>query len=321
VAQLDNTFVNNTELSTAINGLKSELESADIALANLITALTTRVTQTESDIATLVSGKADVTFVNEKINELKTLIDALDAVKDNYKAADNELKANLESQIADAKTYALNTATTLVESAKSELNSVIALKADTTTLNEKVTMLTNAITTAENLAKSYTDGKVTELTTAIATAKDEAITAAENLVNTAKSELNSAIALKADTATVTAKFNEVESAIDILQKLSDDYVSADSALKEELTTLIADTKEEIIELILAGDKANADALEKEIAKLRAEIEELKKATNENIKQAESNAKVLPTAIASAAVVGNIAIALWLFIKRRNLFNH
>ena len=101
-----------------------------------------------------------------------------------------------------------------------------------------------------------------------------------------------------------------------MQELSDDYVSADSALKEELTTLITNTKGEIVELILAGDKANADALEEEIVKLRAEIEDMKKSTVEEIKQAESSAKVLPTVIASIAILGDIAIALWLIIKRK-----
>ena len=210
--------------------------------------MTTRVEKTESDIASLVSNKADVTLVTEKVEELKGLINSLEAVKNNYSTADEELK--------------------------------------------------------------------NQLTTVINNAKQQAINSATELVNNAKTELNAAIALKADTATVTAKFNEVESAIDILQELSDDYVSADSALKEELTTLITNTKAEIIELIIAGDKANADALEEEIAKLRAEIEALKNATNEDIKEAESNAKVLPTVIASVAVLGDIALLVWFIIKRK-----
>ena len=61
--------------------------------------------------------------------------------------------------------------------------------------------------------------------------------------------------------------------------------------------------------------ANDDALE-EISKLRAEIEALKNATGEDIKEAESNAKVLPTVIASVAVLGDIALALWFIIKRK-----
>ena len=177
VAQLDNTFVNNTELSTAISGLKGELESAGTTLTNLITALTTRVTQIESDIAALVSNKADVTLVNEKINELKDLIDVLDAVKDNY-------------------------------------------------------------------------------------------------------------------------------------------ITADTELKEELTALITNTKAEIVELILAGDKANADVLEEEIAKLRAEMEDIKKSTSEEIKQAEASTKDLLTVIAGVAAAGDVLFAVWLFSKRK-----
>jgi histidine ammonia-lyase len=69
-----------------------------------------------------------------------------------------------------------------------------------------------------------------------------------------------------------------------LQEVSDDYVSADSALKEELTALLTNTKAEIAELILEGDKANADALEEEIAKLRAEIEDMKKRRKPSLRQ-------------------------------------
>ena len=65
-----------------------------------------------------------------------------------------------------------------------------------------------------------------------------------------------------------------------------------------------------------NDKANADALKEELAKLRAEIEALKNATNENIEKAESNAQVLPTVIASVAVLGDIALLVWFIIKRK-----
>ena len=52
---------------------------------------------------------------------------------------------------------------------------------------------------------------------------------------------------------------------------------------------------------------------KQAEKLRADIEALKNATNEDIKEAESNAQVLPTVIASGAVLGDIALLVWLII--------
>jgi len=330
VNSLGNTYIDNTELAN----LKAELVDADNQIKDLITTLTTRVEKTENDIASLVSNKADVTLVTEKVEELKGLIDSLDAVKNNYVAADEELKNQLTTVINNAKQQAIDSATELVNNAKAELTIAINAKADTATVNAKVEELNKTIENAKTVANAYTDGKVEELNLAIATAKQQAIDSATTLVNNAKTELNAVIALKADSATVTAKFTEVQSAIAILQGLSDDYLSADTELKEELTTLISNTKAEIIELIIAGDKVNADALEEEIAKLRAEIEALKNATNEDvadlraeiealknatnedIKEAESNAQVLPSVIASVAVLGDIALLVWLIIKRK-----
>ena len=50
--------------------------------------------------------------------------------------------------------------------------------------------------------------------------------------------------------------------------------------------------------------------------METEIEAMKNATNESIKTAESNAKVLPTIIAIVAVLGDIALAVWLVLKNK-----
>ena len=69
-------------------------------------------------------------------------------------------------------------------------------------------------------------------------------------------------------------------------------------------------------MIIAGDKENADALAEEIAKLRAEIEAMKNTTDENIENARSNAKTLPSVLAGIALAGDVALAVWFIIKRK-----
>ena len=273
------------------------------------------VNQAKAELNTAIAQKVDTATLNTKVEELTTAITTAEGIAKDY--TDGKV-SELTTAISNAKGEAITAAEILVNNAKAELNSAIALKADTATLNAKVEELTTAIATAEGIAKDYTDSKVNELNTAITNAKDEAVNSAKDLVSKAKEELAIAIAKKADADTVSYKFSQVESAIDLLEDLSDDYVSADTALKGELTTLINSTKSEIIELVLAGDKANADALAEEIAKLREEIGAMNNATNEAIKTAEANAKVVPTVIAIVAVAGDIALAVWYFMKRRLL---
>ena len=110
----------------------------------------------------------------------------------------------------------------------------------------KVSELTAAIAAAEAAANAYTDSKVTELTTAIAMAKSEAISAAETLVNNAKTELQAAIDKNADAVTVATAIMELQAAIDALEAVKDDYTAADAALKAQLEAAIAKAKEEAI---------------------------------------------------------------------------
>ena len=130
IASLGDTYIDNTEL----NSLKAELADADNQIKGLITALTAKVEKTESDIASLVSNKADVTLVTEKVEELKGLINSLDAVKNNYLTADEELKNQLTTVINNAKQQAIDSAAELVNNAKTELNAAIASKADNATI-------------------------------------------------------------------------------------------------------------------------------------------------------------------------------------------
>ena len=250
------------ELQTAINALetaKNNYVGADDALrtelegkiatakGEAISAAETLVNNAKAELQTKIDAKADAATTTAAIQNLQAAVAALEAVKDDYATADATLKAELEGKIANAQTAAISAAETLVNNAKAELTAAINNKADIATLNAKINELNTAIATAEATAKAYTDGAAAALTTAIATAKSEAISAAETLVNNAKSELQSAIDTKADAATVNAAIANLQNAITALENAKNNYVSADAALKAELEAAITKAKQEAID--------------------------------------------------------------------------
>ena len=325
VDQLDTIFVNNGELADALETLKGEINAADSALNVLVNDLQTRVTALETakaklesavaELQSAVSLKADAATVNGAIANLQAAIDALDAVKNNYVAADSALEANLLSKIEEAKTEAFTAAETLVSNAKAELEALIDTKANATEVNVALARLQSAIDALEAVKDNYAaadSALEARLETVIATAKSEAITAASEALAAAKNELNAAIALKADTATVNAALAELQSAIDALEAVKDNYVAADSALETELLsriegakaeaitsaeTLVNNAKAELESLI--GTKANTVEVNSALAELQSAIDALE-AVKDNYAIADSALEArLKTAIATA----------------------
>ena len=82
---------------------------------------------------------------------------------------------------------------------------------------------------------------------AIATAKSDAITSAETLVANAKSELETAINQKADTATLNEKVDALNAAITTAETVAKAYAdSQDAALKQALEDTITTAKSDAI---------------------------------------------------------------------------
>ena len=282
VAALDALKNKYAEADTALKQqLQQELQAADAAINSAIAALTTRVQDLEADLAAVNSKvdtntsdvtalKSDVAALNTWKAQSQSTIAALETLTATQSADIARLKTavqSLEAELAAAnariddaedriavlegKVSALEIAKQNLDAAVAALNAAINNKADTATLNQKVTDLIAAIAAAEDAAKTYADGKdtalQTQLTAAIATAKGEAITAAENLVNTAKAQLQAAIDNKADTTTVNAAIANLQNAITALQNAKDNYIAADAALKAELEEKIAKAKQEAID--------------------------------------------------------------------------
>ena len=194
----------------------------------------------------LLITRQDMVFTGQHFLEEQNMFDLRLLSSYGWSKADVARIAALEGKVS-----ALEIAKQNLDAAVAALNAAINNKADTATLNQKVTDLIAAIAAAEDAAKTYADGKdtalQTQLTAAIATAKGEAITAAENLVNTAKAELQTVIDNKADTAAVNAAIANLQNAITALENAKDNYIAADATLKAELEEKIAKAKQEAID--------------------------------------------------------------------------
>ena len=334
--KLTNDYATKAELTSAINSAKDTINSAinaltvrvqdleaDLAAANSkIDTNTSEVGTLKSDVATLKTWKTEA---QSAITALQTLTGTQSADIANLKLAVQSLEAELaaanaridaaEDRIAalEGKVSALEIAKQNLDAAVAALNAAINNKADTATLNQKVTDLTAAIAAAEDAAKTYADGKdtalQTQLTAAIATAKGEAITAAENLVNTAKAELQTAINNKADIATLNAKVAELNAAIATAEATAKAYTdSAVTTLNAAIITAkdeAVDAAKDLVDAAKAqlqaaiDNKADTAAVNAAIANLQNAITALQNAKDNYIAADAALKAELEAAIAKA----------------------
>ena len=186
-------------------------------------------------------------------------------------------------------TEALKTAREDLATAKAELEAAIAKKADTATLNEKVTELNTAIKNAEKASKEYADTKDTalkdELTQLINdgdSALQTAIDAVSSNLNQAKTELETKIKTNADDL-VAAK-DKYDKEVAAIKKLISDIQATDTTQGEEignLKTALNDAKTDLEgKITAAAAKANED-LTKAKSELNAAI--AKKANADDVK--------------------------------------
>ena len=243
-------FTNPITTNTTIYAKFADYEGDKTELNNKIDAAKAELQGKIDAVESALANKADAATVNAAIAELQTAIEALEAVKNNYIGADDDLRTELEGKIANAQTAAISAAETLVNNAKAELQSKIDAKADAATTTVAIQNLQAAVAALEAVKDDYATADATlktELEGKIETAKSEAITAANTALTTAKNELSQAIALKADTATLNAKVDALNTAIANAESVAKAYADTqDAALKAELQTAIANAKSEAI---------------------------------------------------------------------------
>ena len=188
--------------------LKTTLEAADVTMNAAITELQNRVTALETGLTT-ANGKIDTN--TSDIGTLKTDVSTLKTWKNNAQDAIDALQALTSTQGGD------------IDNLKDAVSDLISAM---DSAEAKITAAENRIATLE--------GKVSALETAKQELKD------------AVSALQTAVAGKADTATVNAAIAELEAAIEALEAVKNNYIGADDALRTELEGKIATAKGEAI---------------------------------------------------------------------------
>ena len=197
-------------------------------------------------------------------------------------------------------TEALKTAREDLAAAKAELEAAIAAKADTATLNEKVTELNTAIKNAEKASKEYADTKDTalkdELTQLINdgdSTLQSAIDAVSTNLNQAKADLETKIKTNADDLLAAKdKYDKEVAAIkklisdiqatdttqgEAIKQLQTDLVAAESDLQTQITNAISKAESDLAtaksELNAAiAKKANADDVKAKLAALQTALD-------------------------------------------------
>lgn len=217
--------------------------------------LETRLEQAVSELdAAINSNTTDISTINGKINDINAMLSSLG---DTY-----ETTTEVQEKISAAKTYAVNEATRLVQEAENRLNTLIANKADASTLANAITTLQNTVAELELVKTNYAAADTQlrdDLEAQITTAQSSAVNAARLLVEAAKSELNATINQKADISTVNAKINNLQNAVNALESVVNDYASADSKLKTELEAQISSAQNAAVDAakLLIEDAKNA----------------------------------------------------------------
>ncbi len=279
--------------NVAVNGKYKATVSNTVELLVGQVDYTEAIENATAELKALIEEKADKATVNAAIEELENLIVVAEAAANQY--ADNKdaaLKTELETAIEGAKTQLINGYTAAIDVAKTELETLIEEKADKATVNAAIEELENLIVVAEAAANEYADNKdaalKTELETAIAVAKTELINGYTAAIDAAKTELNAAIILKADTATLNEKVEALNKAIEAAEAAANEYAdNKDAALKAELNTAIAGAKDEAVKytdevLNIAKDELNAaiengdNALDEKILNLSTALDNAKK---------------------------------------------
>ena len=180
------------DYAAADSALKTELE-AEITAAQdaAIDAATTLVNNAKAELQTAINAKADAATVNAAIANLEAAIDALEAVKNNYVAADSALKTELEAEITAAKSELealISNIQSELDAAKAKLDKAIAdlnkaIANGDKELSDEIAALDAALADAKAaFEKADADNKA-ELTEKIDTAESSLKAAVDALSN------------------------------------------------------------------------------------------------------------------------------------------
>ena len=187
------------------------------------------------------------------VEELNTAVDTLNAAIEAAKKvaadANDALKAELETAIANAVNTAKTELTNNLNTKVTELQKAIKDNADA---DASVEELNAAKTALENFAKAQDTALKTVLETAIANAVNAAKTELTNNLNAKVTELQNAINSNADTDASIEELNAAKTALENFAK------AQDTALKTELLGVINNVDKRVTDII-NGWKEGTDA--------------------------------------------------------------
>ena len=234
-------------LRDAIKSAEDNLAAAKTELQNLVAS---------GDEATAQELNKAVTDLNAAIEAAKKLVADGDAAT----------KTELLAKIEEAKLYAIDAASTSLDTAKKELEAAI-VRGDLSTaeeLNKAVTTLQEAIDSAKTIAADADAALKAELVAAIEAVKKEAAEAVSATIESAVAEVRAAVeAGDAQGALdLEAAVTELSEAIEVAKSFA---LESDDALKNELLEAINASKLEATEAIANGIDAATKELEAKIA--------------------------------------------------------
>ena len=237
------------ELNDAIDALETAVDNVKTALDNKV----------GTDKLTEEIGK-----LNQAIAEAKAYADTQDAaLKTTLEAADATMNAAI-TELQNRVTALETGLTTANGNINTNTGDITALKTDVSDLKAWKTEAQNAIIALQNLTNTQ-DTNISALQTAVADLQTAVSTANSNIaaaeariavlegkvsaLETAKQELEdavsalqTAVAGKADTATVNAAIAGLQTAIEALEAVKNNYIGADDALRTELEGKIANAQ-------------------------------------------------------------------------------
>ena len=279
----DKIYQTKTDLSISVNNLKKDLEGS---VEKLVESLETKVDKAE---------------MQSSIAGLQSQIDALEIVEQVYI---DQQDAAIRQEIADAIANANQQAAAALQQAIQQTTAQFEQALDQKVSSAELTQAVQNLTTSVELAKTFATesdaaikAELQQLVESTTQTFNQSVLALQGDLSASKTELSQAIAAKADAAEVQAKLDEVYDTLAALQVMYNNYMDADQALKEELLETIDLVKQEIIAMIVAGDKANADKL--------AETEEKLAQVEEKL----SNQAKTTMIVAALAVLCNVVLAI------------
>ena len=300
-----------TTQGEAIKQLQTDLAAAE---SDLQTQITNAISKAESDLATAkselnaaIAKKADATAlasaineVNEKITAANNLITAIQGVNTTQGEAIEQLQTDLAAAKTDLEgkiTAAAAKANEDLTKAKGELNAAIAKKANADDVKAKLAALQTALDNANATIGVLQGNRATksELESSVSQAKTEVGKAASDALEAAKSELNAAIAKKADADVVNEKIAVLSHAVENAQAISD---------------ASTDKKDEAVKLELQSGIKNAkDALQAAIDALAARVDKAEARIDENAGEIKNLKNIMYLSLGVMFVVGVIVILM------------